>query len=290
LFLFEEIGKGPVKFQGGARFERQDITAQTSGVNNRTTDGFSASAGLLWLPNAGYSASVSLARSVKLPNAEELFSNGPHIATNAFEIGDPDLSQETSVGLDASLRKRTGRFTGEISFFANRFDDFIFEQATGEEEDGLAVFQYVQQNANFIGAEFHADLEVFHSEPHHVSLEFSGDFVRAENRDTNEPLPRIPPMRLGAGIRYQGSNFWGSAEVRYTDKQDRLAAFEEPTDSYTFLNASIGYRFFAGNTIHDIILRGTNLTDEEGRNHVSFLKELAPLPGRDISVIYKLVF
>jgi iron complex outermembrane receptor protein len=290
FFLFEEIGIGPIKFQLGARYENQEVTAVTEGINNRKLDGFSASGGVLWLPNDDYSLSVSVARSVKLPNAEELFSNGPHIATNAFEIGDPNLTEETSLGLDISFRKRTGIFTGELSFFSNRFDDFIFEQFTDEVEDGLPVFRYVQQDANFYGAEFHGDVELFHVDPHHFLLEFSTDFVRAENRDTEEPLPRIPPYRVAGGVRYQGSHFWGLAEARYVAEQDRVATFEEPTPSYTMLNASIGYRFFAGGTIHDIIVRATNLTDEEARNHVSFLKDLAPLPGRDFSIIYKLSF
>jgi iron complex outermembrane recepter protein len=114
--------------------------------------------------------------------------------------------------------------------------------------------------------------------------------VHAENRTTEEPLPRIPPYRIGGGLRYQGSNFWGSAEVRYVAKQDRVATFETTTGSYTMLNATVGYRFFAGQTVHDIMFRATNLTDEEARNHVSFLKDLAPLPGRDFSIIYKFLF
>jgi iron complex outermembrane receptor protein len=290
LFAFEEIGSGKIKLQLGARYEKQDVTAQTDGINNRGLDGLSGSVGVLYLPNEDYSLSASLARSVKLPNAEELFSNGPHIATNAFEIGDPNLSEESSLGLDISLRKLTGRFTGEFSFFTNRFNDFIFEQFTDEVEDGLQVFRYVQTDARFTGLEFHGDVELFHIEPHHIHFEIMGDYVRADDIDLDEPLPRIPPMRVGAGVVYQGDKLWGRVDVRYVSEQDRVATFEEPTASYTMLNASIGYRLFAGATMHDIILRGTNLTDEEARNHVSFLKEIAPLPGRDISIIYKLSF
>jgi iron complex outermembrane recepter protein len=290
IFVFEEIGPGPLKFQVGARYENQEVTAQTEGINNRKLDGISASGGVLWLPNDDYSLGFSIARSVKLPNAEELFSNGPHIATNAFEIGDPNLKEETSIGIDVSLRKRTGKITGELNFFANRFNDFIFEQFTDEIIDDLQVFRYVQQDANFWGAEFHVDAELYHIEPHHILLEVSSDFVRAENRTTNEPLPRIPPYRIGGGLRYQGSHLSGGVEVRYVAEQDRVATFEDPTDSYTMLNATVGYRFFAGPTVHDIIFRATNLTNEEARNHVSFLKDLAPLPGRDFSIIYKFLF
>jgi iron complex outermembrane receptor protein len=172
----------------------------------------------------------------------------------------------------------------------NQFNDFIFEQFTDEIEDGLTIFRYIQQDANFIGAEAHADIELVHIEPHHFSLELSGDFVRAEISDTNQPLPRIPPFRIGAGVRYEGTSFFGNIGFRYVDNQSRVSEFEELTDSYTMLNASIGYRFFTAGTSHEIILRGSNLTDEEARNHISFLKEVAPLPGRDVSIIYRLTF
>jgi iron complex outermembrane receptor protein len=290
LFLYEEMGSGDLRLQLGGRFEHQDVDAETTGINSRSFGGFSASAGVVYLPNEDYSLSAAFARSQKLPNAEELFSNGPHIATNAFEIGDPNLDTETSYGFDVSLRRLTGPVTGEVSFFVNRFNDFIFEQFTDEIEDGLQVFRYVQTDALFIGAEAHADIELIHAEPHHVSLELLGDFVRAEITDTDEALPRIPPFRIGGGINYQGRAFFGNIHLRYVDNQSRVSSFEEPTDSYTMLNANIGYRLFAGGMSHEFILRGTNLTDEEARNHVSFLKEVAPLPGRDISIIYKLMF
>ncbi|HYG63180.1 MAG TPA: TonB-dependent receptor, partial [Thermoanaerobaculia bacterium] len=232
----------------------------------------------------------SLARSNKLPNAEELFSNGPHLATNAFEVGNPALDEETSLGLDLTLRKTTGRLTGELTLFSNRFDDFIFERATGEEEDELPVFQYVQRDAEFRGAELTGVLEVFHAEPYHVDLEFGADFVRAELRDTGEPLPRIPPRRFRLGVHYRGEKLDALIEGQRVSQQDRVAAFETPTEGHTLLNASVGYRIFTSRAVYDLLLRGTNLTDEEARNHVSFLKDRVPQPGRDIGLALRVGF
>lgn len=291
VFAFEELTAGSARLQAGLRFERQKIAAvPEAGAVERTLDGISASAGVVWSPAPAWSVSGSLARAVKLPNAEELFSNGPHLATNAFEIGDPDLDNETSVGIDLGIGRTEGRVTGELSFFLNRFSDFIFERRTGEIEDGLDVFRYTQDDARFTGAEAHVDVELLHDEPHHVALELIGDYVRAELVDEDEPLPRIPPVRLGVGIHYQGDALWGRVETRRVTEQDRVAPLEEPTEGYTFLNATLGYRFFSGGLVHDLILRGSNLTDAEARNHVSFLKDVAPLPGRDLSLAYRLSF
>ena len=290
-FAFQEVERGRWRFQLGARYEAQDIAAPLA---ERAFEGLSGSFGAVWQPAAdGWSLGLSLARSTKLPNAEELFSNGPHIATNAFEIGNPDLTEETSLGLDLTLRRTTGRFTGEVALFANRFDDFIFEQATDEEEDGLPVFRYVQRDADFLGAELDAILQLFHGEPHHLDLELGADFVRAELKGRlggGEPLPRIPPERFRLGLHYRTDRLDAQVEGIRVGRQGRVADLELPTAGYTLLNATLGYRFFTERTVFDVLLRGANLADEEARNHVSFLKEVVPMPGRDFSLSLRTTF
>ncbi|HEX5757629.1 MAG TPA: TonB-dependent receptor [Thermoanaerobaculia bacterium] len=288
VFAFEEVTRGAVTGQLGVRFERQDARAE--GAGDRSHDGLSGSLGLVWVPGDSLSVGLSVARSAKLPTAEELFSNGPHIATRAFEIGDTGLEEETSLGVDLSLRKRDGPLRGELNLFVNRFDDFIFPQATGDEEDGLTVFRYVQRDAEFRGAELSGVVELFHGEPRHVDLELGADFVRAELRDTGEPLPRIPPRRYRLGLHYYGEHLQGMIEGQRVEEQDRVAPFELPTGAYTLVNASVSYRFFLGETFLDVLLRGKNLTDQEARNHVSFLKDQVPLPGRDFGVAVRFAF
>lgn len=290
VFAFEELERGPWRFQLGGRYENQDVTAETEGANHRSLSGMSGSLGVVWQADEDYSVGVSLARSTKLPNAEELFSNGPHIATRAFEIGDPNLEEESSLGIDVTLRKSNGPLTGELTFFTNRFDDYIFEQATGDEEDGLQVFRYVQRDTEFQGAELAGVWELFHGEPDHLDLEFGADFVRAELRDTGEPLPRIPPRRYRLGLHYRGDRVTGRIEGVRAEEQDRVSQFETPTEGYTLLNASVGYRVLTNVAVYDLLLRGTNLTDEEARTHVSFLKDFVPLPGRDVSLSLRVTF
>lgn len=290
VFAFEEISRGDWRFQLGGRLESQDVEAAAGEVRGRSFDGVSGSLGLLRSFGDDYSVGLSLARSIKLPNAEELFSNGPHLATNAFEVGDPDLSEETSLGADLTLRKTRGRLTGDVSFFLNRIDGYIFEQATGEEEDGLAVFQFVNRDAELRGAELSGILQLYHAEPSHLDLELGADFVRGELRTTGEALPRIPPRRYRLGLHYHGDRWKGQLEGQRVETQDRISPFELPTEGYTLVNASVGYRFFAGVSILDVFLRGTNLTDEEARNHVSFLKDLVPMPGRDVSLALRVSF
>jgi iron complex outermembrane receptor protein len=290
VFAFEEAPLGSWRLQLGGRVEWQDIESSGEDALTRDFTGYSGSAGLVWQGEEGWGVALTAARSTKLPNAEELFSNGPHLATRAFEIGDPTLDKEKSLGLDVSFRKRSGPLTGQLNFFLNRFDGYIFEEGTDEVEDGLQVFRYVQRDADFYGGEAQARIELYHAEPHHIDIDLMADYVRAELRDTDEPFARIPPFRYGVGLHYESPRWTGLLEMRGAAEQDRIGAFERPTDGYTLLNASLAWRAFFGRSVLELMLRGTNLTDEEARNHVSFLKDMAPLPGRDVRLSLRLAF
>ncbi|CAM2067259.1 TonB-dependent receptor [Sulfidibacter corallicola] len=256
---------------------------------DRDFDGLSASIGFVYGKESDYGFSTNVTYTERAPTPEELFSFGPHLATSAFEIGDPDLKKESSIGLDVQFRKKSGPVTGEISLFTNRFDDFIYEAATGEEADGLDEFAFVQEDAELYGGEAHLDISLLHSDPHHLHLELIYDYVRGE-LDSSGNLPRITPARFGVMLEYQGDTFWVRTEARVTEDQDDVANLETATEGYTFYNASAGYRWFVGSTLHQFLLRGNNLTDEEGRNHSSFLKDRVLLPGRNVTLSYQLKF
>lgn len=294
LFALEEIELDTVRVELGARVDRQRTESADPALRDRSISGVSASAGVVWQPSAPWAFAVSLSRSSRLPTAEELYSDGPHIATFAYEVGDDSLGRETGLGIDLAVRRRTGRVTGELSLFAQRFNDFIYDEDTGDtfdlDGDELPIFAFVQSDALFEGAEAHVDIELWHTEPHHIDLEIRGDVVRAELRADDEPLPRIPPSRIGLGLRYRGAKFWGHVEGMRVASQSRVAPIETRTEGHTLVSAAAGYRWFAASTVHEIILRGTNLSDRLALNHVSRFKEEVPLPGRDINLSYRLIF
>lgn len=288
-FVLEEVGTGRARLALGGRVERQAVDVDRG--DSRTMTGVSGSAGLTVSAKGGLAFGLTLSYSERLPGAEELFSDGPHAATNAYEIGDPDLSKEKSLGFDASIKKSGGPVTGEVSFFRNAFTGYIFEQFTGSEIDELQVVQYEQRDATFWGFEARAEVGLVESADRHLSLEGTVDYVRAEVEPTNDPLPRIAPMRIGGALHYRDSRFDARGEVRRAGAQDRVSEFETPTEGYTFINATVSYRIFGGSrTLTDLVLRGTNLTNALGRNHVSYLKDEVPLPGRDIRAAVRFHF
>ena len=313
LFLYEEVGRESWNLSAGLRFERQDTEGsfiehhhedevgeegeehedgeegEEVEFISRNDDGVSFSLGAVLLKDRPYSLALSLTHTERAPTPEELFSNGPHLATQSFEVGNPNLSEETSQGANITLRKTTGHVTGELSLFSNRFDNFIYQQFTGEEEDGLPEFVFAQQDADFQGGELHMDITLWHKDPHHLHLELMTDIVRAE-LDNGENLPRISPQRTRADLEYQQDHFWIKSSVTRTSSQNRIAPFETETGGFTILDLSAGYRFFAGGLSHQVLLKGENLSDEEGRVHTSFLKDQILLPGRNVSLTYRLQF
>jgi iron complex outermembrane receptor protein len=294
VFALQELRFEPITWQIGGRVESRRAE---SGDVALTDTGVSFSSGLVRGLGVAWSVGASLAYSSKLPNLEELFSNGPHAATGLFEIGSVKLDQEASLGLELSARRGDGPVRFEVHLFHHRFSDFIYDRVTPEtrevEIDGeieeFPVARYSQADATFTGAELHADLDLVHAEPHHLSLEVSSDWVRAEFDDGTN-LPRIPAARLGLGLRYASGQLWASCEARRTFQQDRLARLETETSAFTFWNAAIGYRWFGARSAHDLMLRGLNLTDEDGRAHSSFTKRSVPLPGRDLLLNYRISF
>lgn len=290
LFTLQEIATGPVLWQLGARYESQDTDPEATGVQGRSHEGLSASLGLVWKANDRFSIGSSISRSVKLPAPEELYSDGLHVATQAFEVGDETLEEEIGNGFDLSFRLETQVVSGELTFFHQSFDNFIFQAFTGAEEDGFPVVIYSQQDATLEGIELQARVELLERQGHHLHLRLVGDMVDAELDEGGGNLPRIPPLRLGGGLHYHSESWNASAEVQWVDEQNDVARNETPTDGYTLLNASLGYRLLLKQQIIDVLLRGRNLGDEEARSHTSFLKTIAPLPGRDLSLMVKLLF
>jgi iron complex outermembrane receptor protein len=299
LFAYQEVAFEPFRLQLGGRWERQDVTPDGAdrsgaGLPDRTFDALSASLGGLWSLSGRDVLAATYSRSERIPTANELFADGPHAATRAFEIGSLDLGVETAHGFDLSWRRTAGPVTGTLNVFFDRFDDFVFESFTGETEDGLAVIRFLQADADFQGVEAEAAVDLYRGRESHLVLELSGDYVRAELRGSGEvdgqPLPRIPPLRLGAGLDYHRGPWRVFGEIRWSDMQDRVSRNETETDGYTLVNAAVSHRFLLNSTVLDVIVRGRNLTDEEARPHTSFLKDDVPQPGRDVSLALGLHF
>ena len=281
IFAVEEFSLADnVTWEIGGRYESNEVDP----IDERKArfDLVSASAGVQWRPNGGgVTTALNVSFSQRAPNATELFAEGPHVATQSFEIGREDLSREQSIGVEALVKKTDGRFRGSLSTFLHHFTDFISLRPTEEEEDGLQVYRYDMTRARFYGGELSAEYDLFADDTHRLTVNGQVDYVRAQDLKLDDPLPRITPLRGRIGTEYQRGAFQFGVDCDLVSSQDRTAAFERETDGYILLGLNASYDIkIREETAVTLFLRGSNLTDEEARVHTSFLKDVAPLRGR----------
>ena len=272
----------------------------------------SLSAGLVWDFMPGYNLGLSASRSQRAPSASELLSFGPHIGTRTFEVGalfalnDDSLGLTSSVidletanNIDLSFRKTEGDIAFVFNIFYNSVDNYYYQIDTGlfaddghdhgihdhgshaddSHEGELPVFLFTSDDVILHGFEAQVAWQVT---PEFKAEVFS-DFVRARLKDGGD-LPRTPPLRFGTQFSYENERLSAHLDITRYQSQDKIAEFETTTDGYTLVDASVSYDLQVLNNNLSLYLKGNNLTDTEARVHTSFLKDIAPRPGRNISV------
>lgn len=284
IFLSEHIHGESVHWEFGARLENQSVKAE--GFDRDYSEvALSTAASAIWNFREGQSLTVSLQRSQRHPSSTELYADGPHLATEQFEIGDPDLDLETAYGLDISHRFNSRNWSTTVSLFYTYFEDYIFAEETGAEEDELPVFQFRAVDASFWG--FEAELEYIALESTNTRLSYKllADYVRAVNEDDDTDLPRIPPFRLGGEVRLDKGPWSAGTLLRHSFKQSANAPGETETAGYTELKLDVARSFDLSDGLRlTLFARAENLLDEDIRYHTSFLKDVAPLPGRSLLI------
>ncbi len=284
VFVLEHRAFGPWRASLGGRVERMRHEPLGGPVYAKTASSVSAAV-IRELP-VDVSISVNAAWSERVPAAEELYSNGPHLASSAYEIGDPALGVETARHVDVGIRRAHGRITWALTAFRTDYDDFVYLAATGAEDTstGLPIFAHVQRDATLAGFEAELFAKVAKVGAGEVDLRLYVDDVRVE-LGNGERAPRIPPRRHGIRWQYHDERVVAGIEaVRYGD-QRRVAPFETPTDGYTLLGFDVSLKL-RGETRRPLalVVTGTNLLNEDARKATSIVKDLAPLPGRNFAV------
>jgi iron complex outermembrane recepter protein len=303
LFTLQQFDLGAIKAEAGLRYEHSRLTSRPTAEDperyfrgERSFDAFSGSLGASYALTDGVRIGLNGSHTQRAPSAEELFANGGHLATQAYELGNPGFVKEKSWGLEATLHAHRGSFSFDLSGYHNWFDNFISENlvdqsvceaAAGGDEVGLPCFQFQQLDARFWGLEADASVALARLGTTTFNLDGVADYTRASFRNDGGPLPRIPPLRLLGGLEAQGERFTARAEVEHVFEQDRIARFETPTDDYTLVNASVSLRPF-GNSRTTLLLSANNIFDVVARRHASFLKDFAPLAGRDFRATLRL--
>ncbi len=314
VYLYEELPldllrEKDLKLSLGGRVEHAKLSSAGGGpddINNpgtprfgsaqsKTYNPFSAAFGALYALDQHWSLAGNLAHTERAPTYNELFANGPHIATGQYEVGDPNLRLENSNGLDTQLRWKSGKSSFSVGAYYTRFNNFLSLANTGRtrladgtinpapgSDEVLSEANITGVRAVFKGLESEGKFRVYEGLGN-LDMTLRGDYVRATNSDTGEPLPRIAPLKLGAGLNYQLQRFGARLDVLRAFNQGRTAANELATDGYTSVNAMFTY--LLPSSFHlEAFAKANNLLDQQIREHSSFLKDIAPMGGRSLLV------
>ena len=288
LFSLQEFDLGGLHLEAALRYDRVKQEAQTLGIT-RNFNNVSAAFGLAYLIG-DLKIGINASRTGRAPAVEELFSDGPHIATQAYEIGDPDLRSEKAWNAELYARFDSSNVDATVTVYSNWFDGFIYEDATGAEEDDLPVFQYFQSDARFWGFEADVSARLGRVGGFDFVVDGVADYTRASISNGGGPVPRIPPLRLLGGVELQSGSLDLRGEVEWADDQRRNAAFETETAGFTLVNASASWRPFGRDRNIALIASVNNIFDVSARRAASFTKDYVPLAGRDFRVTARISF
>ncbi|MGD9811554.1 MAG: TonB-dependent receptor [Sphingobium sp.] len=301
LFTLQSLDLGTTRLEAGLRFEHSRITASSDAdlgfsATARSFDTLSYSAGASYTVLPGWHLGINAVRSERAPSAEELYARGPHAGTQAFELGSPAFGKEKSWGVEASLRGKGHDWNASLSGFHNWFSGYIYD-ALVPDTACLAVtttlefpcFQYSQADARTYGFEAEASATVANWGATALTLDAGADYVYAQIVGIG-PAPRTPPMRLTGGAEVANDRWTARIEGEHGFRQDRVSALETETPGYTLVNASLSWRPFEESRNTSLTLSANNIFDAVVRRHASYLKDYAPLAGRDIRVTARLSF
>jgi len=296
-FLFEEFGLSDmVTLQTGTRLEYRKMVPQTNDLftdlslfEKRTDLVFSGSLGLNVKPVQNLEIGTQFARAFRTPTVEELFSNAPHPGNGTFDVGDPNLENETSLGMDLFVRYSSRKWSFEAAGFANRIDNFVKFTPTGEvdERSDLPVFEYSPADALLTGFEFTSAVQLGNRWTSSVIVDFVRGRERGENQD---PLPFMPPLRTTLELNYDQGDWWAESKLRIVDSQNRVAPGEDNTSGYALLGLKAGYRFEAFGD-QSVMLRLDNVFNEKYRDHLTRIEDRNnPMPGRNANLVWQWSF
>lgn len=254
--------------------------------------------------NPSWTSTINLTRTERAPNFQELYADGPHVATDVYEVGNRDLGKEQGFGLELELAKVRGAVSGSFSVYYNRFSSFIALQRNGYGPniggggpnyssggaDELARYDFTSVPADFFGSEAKVNFQFVDTPVSKLGLEWFGDFVRASNRDTSEALPRISPGRIGAALHGLESGWTWRLDATYHFAQNHTAPDETRTAGFTMVGASLAHPIKFAQLDGQFTLRAINLLDQEARSASSFIKDALPMPGRGIEAGLRLNF
>lgn len=293
-FSHYEVDLAPLRIEAGLRFENTRVSADAdpavgNRADRRTFNSFSASLGGNYRVSSHLSLGLNTQYAQRAPVVEELYTQGTDPGTQGVLLGNPDLDKERSWGVEGVARGYAGAFSVEASAYFYRFSNFIFAGETGVITAGLPVFRFQSTAADYAGFEIQAKADVARAGDWKFGADALADYTVATLRG-GAPAPRIPPLRVLGGVTARTDRHDARIEVEWVARQSRTTAFESPTRGYVLANFIATTRPLGDDSPLLVTFSANNIFAAEARRHASFLKDYAPIAGRDFRIGARLAF
>jgi iron complex outermembrane receptor protein len=290
-FAYQEIALGRMGFSAGLRYDLKRVDPAYEKLSPRIglihARRFANLAGAFsgyYRIREGWELGTLLMRSHRAPGIEELFSEGPHLAAYAFEVGNPELQEEKGISTELFMSYRHASGEMAWSLFQYRFTEYIFPRNTGEMSYRtlLPIYQFTGLDAVMSGGEFRFEWLL------HRRLALAGalSYVQGTFRDDDQPMPWMPPLNGRLELRYHFQAWTFGLTLHAASAQERLGEFEERTAGFAVADLSAQYSCMIAGRLNTLDLGCTNLTDTDYRRHLSRVKSILPEPGRNFRILY----
>jgi iron complex outermembrane recepter protein len=315
LFALEALDLGSWQLQAGLRRERVSVASsgdpmasfhaddpaadpadttvtepRFGAARERRFAPTSASVAANWRPSTAWALGLTLGHTERAPAYYELYANGVHVATAAYERGDPELGVERSRNLGLTAHWQQGAHQLKASLYRTRFARFISLTASGEsietgEGDAVPEYRFEGVRARLQGFELEGRWRVIDG-AWRVDLSALADAVRGIDLDRNEALPRLPPRRLQLGVDVADGPWALGVTARGAARQDRVPVGDTPTPGHVVVNAWGTWRLPLPGAAWTAFARLDNLFDRLAYNAaaVATVRGLSPLAGRAVTV------
>ncbi|MFZ4714345.1 MAG: TonB-dependent receptor [Bacteriovoracaceae bacterium] len=294
LFTFQEMKDDQHEYTFAARVEGVKIDKKESSTfgakNQKNFTSYNSSLGYLYHLNPNNSLAHNFSYTERAPTFQEIYAGGPHLATGTYEQGDLGLKKEKAYSVELSFKHKTEKELLTWNVYAQKYDGFINLIPTGETNStsALPIFRYNQLAATFYGTDVENKTEIYKSEKGIWTGIVKADLIRGRETSSKNNLPRITPPRTTLGLEYNQDHWSVDGEIVHVLKQTQVAFNETKTNAYTLTNAGYTYNFLNDKFSLSTFLRVRNIFDIEARNHISTLKDIAPMPGRNAILGFQL--
>lgn len=312
-YIIEESNFGALHLEGGLRADFVQATTSSRDLfyprgvqvgsidstfyRDRSFGALSGSVSIIYDLGKGLSVGSTILRSFRAPSLEELYSEGPHLASYSFEVGNPNLKPEKAWAKELFAGYSTNRLNATFALFHNDFNNYLYARNTGQasfSRPDLQDYQFIGTKAVLYGLELSGEIQLSKRIVFDASASYTigeQDTVGVNGETSTGPLPQIPPFKSKMALKYINKDgFEIGTRVKFAAEQTRTDEFENNTDGYTLLDLFVQHRFNTKRLLHTLSFNVNNLLDETYYNHLSRIKDLRAEPGRNISLLYRVYF